>query len=196
MSHCEKSKAMFFEYRGLVGPVYQYLVLLRTIDKIVGQSFDAPVKEIFDTLVDQISREEIDEFEKNFFDVRKHLQSDLSSWIALNPLTDYGKYLQSSNDKLVVVTTKNKESVEILLSHYGIHVEAIFANEEIKNAGRSKGNLISKYMTDNYIESAVFVDDLEGHLDSVNDSRVQCYFADWGYGESTKYPMMEFGDKK
>ena len=38
-------------------------------------------------------------------------------------------------------------------------------------------------------KQALFVDDAAEHLDTVDDKRVKCCFADWGYGQNSGYQV-------
>ena len=81
------------------------------------------------------------------------------------------------------MTTKNRIATEALLSHYSISVESIYANDEIKTFG-SKGKLISHLIDKEKANEAYFIDDSVFHLETVNDNRIKCFFADWGYGKN------------
>jgi phosphoglycolate phosphatase-like HAD superfamily hydrolase len=189
-------KRQFFNHRGLVGPACEYLSLHRAIEKYCSVATKAEagsIEKMFCQSVKQVSANEADEFEKKFFFARSLYQDrDFSRWIELNPLTEFGKTLVSqTNDNIYIVTTKNKQATEAILGYYRIPVTAIYASEDIKKAG-SKGALISKVLDEKTKDEAVFVDDSVAHLHSVNDNRVRCYFAGWGYGENTNYENYKF----
>ena len=74
------------------------------------------------------------------------------------------------------------------MEHYSIPVVDIFSNQDIKMY-ENKGHLISNVMDDRNLSRAIFLDDSTYHLDTVHDMRVDCYFADWGYGKNTNYPV-------
>ena len=42
--------------------------------------------------------------------------------------------------------------------------------------------------------NAIFIDDAIEHLETVADRRVDCYFADWGYGENKDYNVLSQSD--
>ena len=101
----------------------------------------------------------------------------------MNPLTEFGETLVGKkNLNKYIITTKNREATEVILNYYDISVSKIYTNNDVKSAG-SKGSLISKIMNDTNEKQAIFVDDAVEHLDTVDDERVKCYFANWGYGE-------------
>ena len=43
-------------------------------------------------------------------------------------------------------------------------------------------------------KSAIFVDDATENLETVSDSRIKCYFADWGYGENNNFPIYNWSN--
>mgnify|MGYP003975284859 CR=1 FL=1 len=188
----DEYKALFYKYRGLVRPAYEYMILHKSIEAClegegdnIGNSFRD-----FSTIT---SSKDKSFYEKEFFYKRSLYQSDdMEFWISINPITPFGETLIGSNDDVIIVTTKNKEATVALLEHYQIKVADIYANEEIKFHG-NKGALISYVMNKSNIEEAMFLDDAVGHLDTVKDDRVTCFFADWGYGhDDGNYPIYEY----
>ena len=75
-----------------------------------------------------------------------------------------------------------------LLKSYNISLGNIYSNADYEEFG-SKGQIIKHYhsrLDDKY--ELIFVDDMEEHLDSLDQSIATPYFAHWGYGSTTKYP--------
>jgi phosphoglycolate phosphatase-like HAD superfamily hydrolase len=179
---------LFYQYRGLVKPAHQYLFLHQAIASYISES-SSGVIELFNEKEKTTSLSEIESFETDFFSRREFYQRDLEDWLKMNPLTDYGKFLQGKNlNKYYIVTTKNKKSVELLLAHYEIGIEKIYDKEYCKIPG-GKGAVISQIMGKNSMDSSFFVDDVVGHLETVKDKRVKCFFASWGYGINKGYPV-------
>jgi phosphoglycolate phosphatase-like HAD superfamily hydrolase len=192
----DQYKNLFYRYRGLVGPAYQYLSLHRALEKYFFK-FSARGAEVipgmFHESVKHVSEDEADAFEKKFFFTRSLYQErDFPAWIALNPLTQFGKSLvKKSNGNIYIVTTKNKQATKAILDYHQIRVMAIYASNDIKKAG-SKGALIGKVLDESSETEALFVDDNVDHLNTVKDRRISCYFAAWGYGENTNYQEYKF----
>ena len=47
-------------------------------------------------------------------------------------------------------------------------------------------------MIENQFDKAIFIDDAQEHLDTVFNKNVNCFFADWGYGQKNKkYKLFE-----
>jgi phosphoglycolate phosphatase-like HAD superfamily hydrolase len=185
-------KKLFYQYRGLVKPAWQYMSLHRAIEEYFIGAPDS-IDVLFHRSVRHISKAEAEAFEKKFFFTRSLYQDvDFTAWIEMNPLTEFGKTLEGkANENVYIVTTKNREATEAILNHYQIPVAGIYANEEIKSAG-NKGVLIRSVLDSKAESEAIFVDDAVEHLDTVNDQRIKCYFASWGYGDNSTYKEYQF----
>jgi phosphoglycolate phosphatase-like HAD superfamily hydrolase len=192
----EECRELFYKYRGLVRPAYEYRTLHRAIELCMLEK-TKHVDDVFKELILKEVGKDEEFFEKEFFYIRSlYRDTNFNSWVPINPLTDFGRTLVNKNNQdTYIVTTKNREATESLLDYYKINVTGIYANDEIKLAG-TKGKLINAVMDDKAEVSAVFVDDAVEHLDTVNDNRVECYFADWGYGHNSKYPLYRWEDDK
>jgi hypothetical protein len=187
-SNTSKHEELFFQFRGLVKPAHEFLILHQAIDSFLsGNSLQVPA--LFEEKKKASSAENNETFEKLFFARREIYQRDLETWLKMNPLTNYGKYLQGKKLKNYhIVTTKNLKSVELLLNYHGIVIEKIYDKEHCKIPG-GKGSVILEIMKNFSLETGIFVDDVVGHLETVKDERVKCYFADWGYGKNKNYPV-------
>lgn len=190
----EKSiRKLFFKYRGVVRPPYEYLLLFQAIAAAGYRDVKDEILGYFVELQQSLSTQDRDIFEAVFFQVRAVKQKDIKAWVMLSPLTKYGKSLRGKElEDTVIVTTKDRYSVEQLLINNNIHVTRIYDRDDYKKFG-NKGEIITNFLNDNsQYDSAIFVDDAVEHLDSVNDPRVKCYFADWGYGENSEYEIFQF----
>tara|TARA_Y100000294_G_scaffold130888_1_gene123172 strand:- start:390 stop:1076 length:687 start_codon:yes stop_codon:yes gene_type:complete len=183
-----ETKALFYQHRGLVRPVYQYMVLFQAIESI-QQGNGSDIEQKFFELDQSSQVDDNNRFENLFFGLRKKYQADLTFWIKINPLTPFGQTIKEKHlPNTFFITTKDKVSVEHISKHYSIKVDGIFDKEIYSSLG-SKGKIITNFLNDhNDYDSAVFVDDAVEHLDSVDDSRIKCYFANWGYGKNRDYP--------
>ena len=184
----DKTKALFYEHRGLVRPVYQYMILFRAIASVL-QGNGEDVESIFFELDRSSHVDDNKKFENLFFGLRKKYQADLSSWIKMNPLTPFGLTLKDKKlPDTFFITTKDAVSVNHISKYYNIETSDVFDKETYSRFG-SKGKIITNFLDkQNIYKSAIFVDDAVEHLDTVEDSRVQCYFANWGYGNNRNYP--------
>ena len=185
-------KEMFLNNRGLVLNAREYLILHRSIHQCISKNQNN-VREIFFKLLQNTNVSEMNDFEKKFFKERKSMIArDLNYWLKLNPLTKFGKYILDNKMKeLIVVTSKNFSSAQIILDYQKINYLELFGANEIYKE-KNKGNLIRKYLDINKINKAIFIDDSVRNLDTCTDSRVKCFFADWGYGQNSGYELYRF----
>jgi hypothetical protein len=183
-------KSLFFKWRGITGPAWQFLVLHRAIAAFLVDN-KQDIRSLFHHMCENIDAAERRKIEQHFFSIRKKYQADLEKWFLLNPLTEYGLFLQEHTlDNYHIVTTKNREAVEMLLDHYQIKIRSIFDVEDY-HKWQTKGRVIFSVMEKSGAQEGIFVDDSVVHLDTIDDSRITCYFAPWGYGENTFYPNFE-----
>ena len=187
-------KSLFYKYRGLVGPSYQFCILMESIKKYMNNEI-GNIPNTFNYLDKKISNNKKKKFEFLFFQTRRFNQSNIKDWLQLHTLTDFGRTLVSKSlDHHYIITTKDKRSVDLLLKYFDIHPKKIYDREFYEKMD-SKGNIISDFLNSTDFDKAVFIDDSIDHLKSVNDNRVDCYFGDWGYGENDKnssFPVYKF----
>jgi hypothetical protein len=181
-------KPLFYKYRGLVRPVEEFFYLYKAIN--LSLFIDQDIKRNFSKLVNDATSDEKSRYEHSFFSHRNKLQKNIKTWLSLHRLSEYGHSLQGKNDKKIyIVTTKDKLSVVTLLNHFDIKVVDIFDTKDYKNYG-NKGVIIKNIINSSTsISSGVFIDDSVEHLDTLKHEHVECYFADWGYGDNTTYPI-------
>jgi phosphoglycolate phosphatase-like HAD superfamily hydrolase len=185
-------KELFYKYRGLVRPPYEYMFLHKAIE-LHMQNKNHKVRKLFEDMISKGPNKDSLFFEKEFFFIRGLYKSDnFDNWVSINPLTKFGKTLVGNeNPNLNIITTKNREATESLLDYYNIPVSAIYANDEIKSFG-NKGKLIKALMDEKNAQKSFFLDDAVEHLDTVKDDRVRCFFADWGYGKNSSYEVYKY----
>lgn len=183
-------RELFFKYRGLVGPPHHFYALHSAIKLAIREHESHTYDQFRALFFEAVERSEIskERFECLFFSLRKHLQLDASYWVSLNPITEFGKSLVGRDLKnYFIVTTKDSLALDTLLSEYGIDIQVRFTKSDYEMHG-SKGNIINNVLNSSTAyRSAIFVDDATEHLDTVNNSMVTCYFANWGYGQNTHY---------
>ena len=183
-------ETLWLQYRGLAVDGRGFLPLHQSIENFLLDPSDPSIPTLFAKNYSQTSAETLRQFEKAFFALRQNTMSDLPAWLDLHQLTQYGQFLQ--NQELPhhhILSTKNRPAIEALLSHFQISIPHLHSWQEITAVG-SKGAVI-KQLLDLYQTEAIYVDDSVEQLNTVKDSRVKCYFADWGYGKNTHYPVYE-----
>tara|TARA_A100000164_G_C21485933_1_gene575687 strand:- start:106 stop:639 length:534 start_codon:yes stop_codon:yes gene_type:complete len=167
----------------MVGPAFEYYYLMCSISQFIKND-QIDLGDYFANLKKMnISKEAIN-FETQFFANRRKFQEEnINEWVSLNPLTHFGEYLKKNYlNNMIIVTTKNTDSAKQIMKHHQIHPQDIYGNDEVKKAG-SKGNLLNTILNQSPFEKMIFIDDSVEHLNTVKNKSIQCYFADWGYGE-------------
>ncbi len=179
----KKEKELFFEYRGLVQPAFEFYYLMSSIKSFLKENNDN-VEDIFNNLRQYGRTEKADHFERTFFMNRRNFQKkDFESWIALNPLTDFGKYVQNKNpDNVFIVTTKNVYSAKAIIKYYNIYPDMVYGNNTIMEHG-SKGLLLNTILLQSKLNKMIFIDDAIEHLDTVENDNIKCIHATWGYSK-------------
>ena len=117
----------------------------------------------------------------------------MKDWLNLHELTEFGKTIQQLEDSThhYIITTKDKDSVKLLCDYFSICINNIFSKDDYNSIG-SKGEIISNFLDRSEYESVVFIDDSVKHLDSVDDSRVKLFFANWAYDvKKNKYKVYD-----
>lgn len=188
-----KYKELFYKYRFLVRPAYEYLYLHKAIRSYIDNKSD--IESSFKKQKNILTKEEVLKFENSFFSQRSKLQKSTREWINMHNLTNFAKSLQNKSlDNYFIITTKDKISVEILLKHYSINIETIFdKNNYIKHG--SKGAIIKDFLDNSDYNKAYFIDDSSEHLKSVNDNRVKCFFANWGYEKKSDFKIYNYKEE-
>ena len=187
-----KYKDMFLKYRGLVLDAGEYLILHQTLCKYF-ENKQCTFSKLYNDLLEKIDKEELIKYADKFFKERDLLISKNENyWLKLNPLTKFGKFLsQQKLNNVIIVTSKNFLPAKKILDHNNIAYIDLFGSESISKE-HSKGNLIKRYLDHNKINNAIFIDDSVRNLDTCRDSRVKCFFADWGYGINSTYENYRF----
>lgn len=188
----EQEKSLFYEYRYLVQPAQNYFLLFRAIKEFIqGVSEDIPKR--FQELEKIENEGTLKLFEYTFFRIREYLQMNEKLWLSSHSLSDYGKTLQNRELKNYhIVTTKNKRSVELLLSHFNIDISSIYDKEDYRLEG-TKGKVIDGILKKFNYQEAIFVDDSVNHLKTIINPNVKPYFADWGYDKDAEgFEVLKF----
>ena len=172
-------KSFFYTYRHYVRPAREYYLIHKAFQKKLT-NFDL---KIFNQLQNKY-RHESRLFEPRFYKMRSFLKQDKEHWISLHRIYDHVReFFWSYENEFFIVTTKDKDSVEILSEHFGFRkkIKDIFSKEISTDKRRLFKNLFSKY--DQYLvnNKLAFVDDNEFHLAQVQDFPLELYFAAWGY---------------
>ena len=188
-------KNLFYKYRYLAGPVYQFMSLHNMLEKITSTNLSENDSiKLFNKIDSEYSAELKKEYEYNFFQTRKLYKNNMTEWLNMHELTEFGKLLQQVEDytHYYIITTKDKDSVKLLSDYFSININNVFSKDDYNSHG-SKGKIISDFINNSEYESVIFIDDSVKHLDSVDDNRVKLFFADWGYDiKKNKYKIYDY----
>lgn len=190
----EEIDRIFYPYRFLVRPAYQYGFLIEAIEYIIeNEEPEQSVVSKFNEIDKSATADKKREHARRFFEAREALRQNEQYWVDLHSLTDFGKSIVGKDlANHCIVTTKDKKSVEILSRAYDLRISDIYSKEDFDRTN-SKGEILIGILEHSDYEAVVFVDDSVEHLDSVGDERVKCYFANWGYdARPNDYPVYIF----
>lgn len=176
-----KHAEAFLSQRYLIGPAWNYYYLLHAIDEKKADSFA-------DLLPDEPGSE-AKSFQDKFFATRAVIRNNFrEDWLALNSMYEWSDSivrLINKYENIVIVTTKDAETVKALLDLYGVSrpVE-VFDNKTYEQYG-CKSIFINQYIQENDIDRALFIDDSEKHLKKcVWVEKLELLQAKWGYVHS------------
>ena len=171
----------FLELRYLVGPAWNYYY----VDLMIQKGYDCSwYKKTISLPPEKNARR----FEENFFQARtKTKKQAYNHWLSLQ--SPYPFALQvfdlgyGTDIKLVIVSTKDSETVEVLLNHHfpSLSNYAIFGREHYEKIG-NKAVITEQLIVKYNLESIWFLDDNIQHLELFeNTPNVATLLADWGY---------------
>tara|TARA_B100001750_G_scaffold247279_1_gene272467 strand:- start:1048 stop:1737 length:690 start_codon:yes stop_codon:yes gene_type:complete len=188
-------KSFFYEHRGLVGPPFEFASLFKLAECLLGDPDSYNQKAIeskFKKINENSSYKEKEDFEAKFFLIRSDYKKNIDYWLGLHQLTDYGNFLRGKKlQDYFIITTKDRASTEDLMSHFELKFNHIYANSDVKEMG-SKSLIIETFLErNNNYNRAIFVDDSVEHLKLCNSNIIDCYFADWGYGNNESFEIFD-----
>lgn len=167
----------FLKYRPYVGPAWNYKCVLDTI--LHSKSF----------LIPREVNEEINDFERKFFNTRKFFKEiNFNSWISLHKTYKFSnmflEHLKKDTDhEFIFFTNKNSDAVKSILKVLlpPLHTYKIISTTNFDN-NMSKGDILLSIEKDNFI----LIDDIVRICEDVQNKNPNAIVlnADWGY--STK----------
>lgn len=133
-------------------------------------------------------------FKPKFFAARHVLRSEQTqAWLALHsPYKEVVGFLERSRVPVCIVTTKDEESVKLLLREYGVghKVDRVYGQEALARLGGKAGAL-----RDACGQAGVgpaetrYLDDHLQHLADVRATGVGLWHATWGYTDPAASPV-------
>ena len=155
----------FYENRWLVRPAGEYCVLWKAFESGLN------INEIVFGKLKMEYSEDIDKFQKLFYNNRAQLKSNMPHWLSLHETYDNIKnFIYNSKEEIFIVTNKDKQSVELLSKYFGYFDKII--NIYSMEISFNKTTLIKKILQDyryNTKETLfIFVDDNIENLKEVD----------------------------
>lgn len=136
-------------------------------------------------------------FKPKFFAARHTLRSERpQAWFALHPpYKEAVDFLQRNCVPVCIITTKDEESVRLLLREYGVlhRVEEVYGQEALARLG-GKANAIRDACRQAGIDAAEtrYLDDHLQHLADVRSTGVGLWYAIWGYTDPQALPIPDY----
>jgi phosphoglycolate phosphatase-like HAD superfamily hydrolase len=154
-----------------------------------------PDQESYDHFRREQDPEWLDRYHRRFYEVRVEMaRTDPRGWRGL--MRPYDPFLQvlrrrAGETEYAIATSKDRESVDLLLKEYGI--EDLFPSRLImdKESGERKTGHLRQLREALKLEFSemTFVDDKVNHLDAVAPLGVRCALAAWGYNSRREHEL-------
>ena len=179
----DQFKLYFYKYRYHVRPAKEYLLICKAYLKNKDLSYPIFVE------MRKSYEKEMKIFEDGFFNKRKFLKKNIDIWLSYHKIYEHANQIISSlSNKFFILTTKDRNSVEMLANHFGFSnkVENIFSKEISTNKSVLFTYFFKQYHSLTNGNQVIFVDDNEFHLADVKHFPLELFFAKWGYAGSQK----------
>jgi hypothetical protein len=172
---------LFFKYRYLIGPAWNYKYLL---NQIYENKFVCPHKYKEDIENAEISDYQL--FEIEYFKNRKFLIDNYYSfWLSLNETYPFLKKIVEmfSLKFFIIISTKDKYTILKLLEEHQIDFpcEYIYDKNDYKKTG-SKAKIILDIMSKYDITKSLFIEDSDVHIEKCKCIKnLKILKPEWGY---------------
>ena len=173
----EEQKALFLHWRGLVRPSRNFFALWEWILNFPEKKHSQETFEKFASTFD----DSLLKFEDIFHHIRSEtLKNNPEIFIRENPLfRDVKEVWNEIPQPLYIVSTKDVESITLILKAHKLNVHGIFG----RGSGPKAQTLLNLAKSNSIaIEDTFFVDDNAQHAIDVKECGSQVGLALWGYG--------------
>lgn len=170
-----------------------YFVVIRILEE--KKSEEMKNQSHFDKFKRSISREKLATYQTIFYETRQRMQEeDPDSWASLlPPFPGITESIRSLSRRFVccIATSKDHQSVDILIRKYGIN--NCFQPENIldKDFAESKRDHLLRFHQEHDVsyKNIMFIDDKVSHLMKVKDLGIQAYLALWGFNTEREHEI-------
>ena len=171
------AKEVFRSRRGYVRPAQNFFLLWSWITTFPEKKLD--INQFEALSLDY--KKQLRDFEILFFATRRKMISERpNEFVKLNPLYDGAKELLSTlKIPVYIVSTKDEDSISLLLKSNGVEVNKVFGF-----GSQSKAECVLSIISSesSQPDRTAFIDDNPAHLDDVDKVGVNTFWASWGYG--------------
>ncbi len=178
---------LFQKYRYLVSNAWNYFFLIKAIDEKMSNG-DISIINKYNEFIKDARVDDYKAFEKEFFITRGLLrENSFTEWLNLNSIFLFTKKLKKiieEKKKLFhIITTKDEGTVLKLLQTEKIPFDKknIFGRDFFSKY-KGKSVIIEQIMKEKDIKEAIFLDDLESHLEPCKSIKnLKTVQVSWGY---------------
>lgn len=167
----------FLAFRSVVTDAWQYRRLF---------SHEAHVQR--DMLPHVVPEQEDWDFARDFFAVRKEMMED-PEWPKLMPPYDFFLRLKplliEHREQFAILSTRNVQSIRQTLAFHDADVVPVFGQEDIRRLGSKLAVARENGWLDKGAHLAVYLDDMNSHLEPFEGAVHLPLHADWGYDRTT-----------
>lgn len=168
----------FLQQRCHIGPAWNYYYLLKAID----ENKDS----LFTELLPSEAGKDSKSFQEQFFATRQVIRNHFwDEWLSLNTLyngSDKLINLINENDNIVIVTTKDAQTVDALLTKYKVTRKVDIYDAKSYEEFGCKSLFMDDYIKNNAIKRSLFIDDSKSHLSKCSwIEGLKTIQAQWGY---------------
>ncbi len=184
----ESEYKIFHSARYLITNSWHYYYIMKIINEKEFKNIYDFEEKYNDELLNR-DKEKDGLFDTKFQEKRKDLiNNHYEFWNKLDePYSFFYKIkdIQKSSN-IIILSTKNEEAIIKHCNDYGLDIarENIIGKTKLKEFG-SKKEYLTKYMSNNKIQNAIFIDDSISTINNCKDiPNLQTYVANWGYVKS------------
>lgn len=188
IGHNELAKEKFELNRWMVGDPGEYKILCDFIGSKRSLSCSKLSRETFQREVERLSTLELKDRRDCFFEARAKLKKriGLDAWANLHIPTTFFHQLNAmglaDKCKTFILSTKDEESIRLLLDKYACAQVPIFGSNAVVCAGGKQEFLKSFFKLNDVGQGAVFIDDNQSYFDGLEAvPQLTCILAGWGY---------------
>ena len=172
--HCRR----FLSQRCHIGPAWNYFYLLKCLEEGKDQQFAE--------MLPNEAGDDARAFQEKFFATRQVIRNHFwDDWLALNQIYEGSERfieLINNNTNVVIVTTKDEDTVLALLNRYGVVRDvAVYDSKSYDHFG-CKSLFMDDFIKTRSIKRALFIDDSYTHLQKCKwVEGLDTVQAKWGY---------------